>query len=206
MSVIVCSHSCIWGSALRSDVSPPLGATEQPMRAHDEQPGWTHATRAQRNLLNQRSRGHCDVPDSSMAAQRRGQEPIKLDVPKAAPPPPTTDLPCISALFLIRFDAVKGYAIRWKRALPGLELEGGVEYKCMPSGLHSVNEDLVYFVHGRHAGLNAFVSVPAADEARGALMIAVGVLVPLSYGRLGRSWKHAENLKAFAGYAPSSGG
>ncbi|KAJ3555542.1 hypothetical protein NPX13_g10335 [Xylaria arbuscula] len=29
-------------------------------------------------------------------------------------------------------------------------------------------------------------------------MLAVGVLVPLSYGRLGRAWKHAESLKAIA--------
>ncbi len=29
-------------------------------------------------------------------------------------------------------------------------------------------------------------------------MVAIGVLVPLSFGRLGRSWKHAQSLKAFA--------
>ena len=31
-------------------------------------------------------------------------------------------------------------------------------------------------------------------------MLSVGVLVPLSYGRLGRSWRHAENLKELAKY------
>jgi len=30
------------------------------------------------------------------------------------------------------------------------------------------------------------------------MMVSVGILVPLSYGRLGRSWRHAENLKELA--------
>ncbi|KFY21052.1 hypothetical protein V491_03195 [Pseudogymnoascus sp. VKM F-3775] len=130
-----------------------------------------------------------------MAALRRGQEPIRLDVSDDTQ---FSDLPFISALFLIRFDAKTGYAISWKRALPGIDLEGGVEYKSLPSGLHTVKEDLIYFVHGKHAGLSAFISTEASEESRNARMIAVGVLVPLSYGRLGRSWMHAENLKQLA--------
>lgn len=134
------------------------------------------------------------MPDAGMAAPQRGQDPMRLDVSNAQIP----DLPFISALFLIRFDTRTGYAINWKRALPGIDLEGGVEYKSLPSGLHTVKEDLVYFVHDGHAGLSAFVSAPAAEESRNACMIAVGVLVPLTYGRLGRSWMHAENLKRLA--------
>ncbi|OBT77122.1 hypothetical protein VF21_05090 [Pseudogymnoascus sp. 05NY08] len=129
-----------------------------------------------------------------MAAVRRGQEPMRLDVSDAQ----FSDLPFISALFLIRFDAKTGYAISWKCALPGIDLDGGVEYKSLPSGLHTVKEDLIYFVHGKHAGLSAFISTEASEESRNARMIAVGVLVPLSYGRLGRSWMHAENLKQLA--------
>ena len=82
--------------------------------------------------------------------------------------------------------------------MPGIELEGVVEYKSLPSGLHTVKEDLIYFVHDNHAGLSAFINAPAAEESRNARMIAVGIMVPLSYGRLGRSWKHAENLKEMA--------
>lgn len=110
------------------------------------------------------------------------------------------DLPPISALFLIDFDVRAGYTIAWKEAVEDLELEGEVEYKSLPSGLHQVNEDLVYFVHqGSHAGLSAFVNLPTEDdEERHARMIAVGVLVPLSYGRLGRAWRHAEGLKKLA--------
>ncbi|TAQ87566.1 hypothetical protein B7494_g4094 [Chlorociboria aeruginascens] len=128
-----------------------------------------------------------------MAAIRRGQRPLNIDLPA-----PTTDFPPISALFLIYFDIKAGYTIGWKRSLPGIELEGVVEYKSLPSGLHTVKEDLIYFVHDDHAGLSAFVNAPADEESRNARMIAVGVMVPLSYGRLGRSWKHAEKLKEMA--------
>lgn len=110
------------------------------------------------------------------------------------------ELPPISALFLIDFDVKAGYTIVWKEAIPGLELEGLVEYKSLPSGLHTVSDDLIYFVHEEgHAGLSAFINAPTDDEeARHARMIAVGVLVPLSYGRLGKAWRHAEGLKDMA--------
>ncbi|KAM7191744.1 LCHN [Rhypophila sp. PSN 637] len=136
-----------------------------------------------------------------MAASRRGQPALSVHLP---PQPQSTavlpDLPPISALFLIDFDVKAGYTIAWKKAVPGLELEGVVEYKSLPSGLHSVTEDLIYFVHDDgHAGLSAFVNARTdEEETRHARMIAVGVLVPLSYGRLGRAWRHAEALKEMA--------
>lgn len=110
------------------------------------------------------------------------------------------ELPPISALFLIDFDVKAGYTIIWKQAVPDLELEGLVEYKSLPSGLHTVPDDLIYFVHeDGYAGLSAFINAPTDDEeARHARMIAVGVLVPLSYGRLGKAWRHAEGLKEMA--------
>lgn len=135
-----------------------------------------------------------------MAAERRGQEPLNIDLSTSPP----TGAPPISALFLIYFDIKAGYTIGWKRSLPGVELEGVVEYKSLPSGLHTVKEDLIYFVHDDHAGLSAFVNAPASEESRNARMIAVGVMVPLSYGRLGRAWKHAEALKDMARWVESS--
>lgn len=124
---------------------------------------------------------------------------LSMHLPAAGPSAPP-DLPPISALFLIVFDVKAGYTIVWKRAVEGLELEGAVEYKSLPSGLHSVKEDLVYFIHeAGHAGLSAFANVPCDEEdARHARMIAVGVLVPLSFGRLGRAWRHADRLKDMA--------
>jgi hypothetical protein len=135
-----------------------------------------------------------------MAPARRGQPPSALSVPPPASSTALVDLPPISALFLIDFDVKAGYTIAWKEAIPGLELEGLVEYKSLPSGLHTVSDDLIYFVHdGAHAGLSAFVNEPCEEEgARHARMISVGILVPLSYGRLGRAWRHADNLKQMA--------
>jgi hypothetical protein len=134
-----------------------------------------------------------------MAASRRGQPPLSVRLPQPSPGIPA-DRPPISALFLIDFDVKAGYTIVWKQAVPGLELEGAVEYKSLPSGLHTVPDDLIYFVHDAgHAGLSAFINTPTdEEETRHARMIAVGVLVPLSYGRLGRAWRHAGGLKDMA--------
>ncbi|KAK5654140.1 hypothetical protein OQA88_7571 [Cercophora sp. LCS_1] len=142
-----------------------------------------------------------------MAATRRGQPALSVRLPQPAVPGALPDLPPISALFLIDFDVKAGYTIAWKRAVPGLELEGIVEYKSLPSGLHTVTDDLVYFVHDNgHAGLSAFVNERTEEEAmRHARMIAVGVLVPLSYGRLGRAWRHAPALKEMASALAADG-
>lgn len=73
-----------------------------------------------------------------------------------------------------------------------------MEYKCLPSGLHGVREDLVYFVHGAYAGVSAFVLGDADEQQRNANFVAVGALVPLSFGRLGQSWIHAAALRELA--------
>ncbi|KAF2202844.1 hypothetical protein GQ43DRAFT_470527 [Delitschia confertaspora ATCC 74209] len=106
--------------------------------------------------------------------------------------------PSISALFLIKFDQKVGYVLSWKRSANDVTLEGAVEYKSLPSGLHAVKSDLVYFIHEGYAGLSAFVNGPASEAERNAHFVAVGVLVPLSYGRLGRSWLHARSLQKMA--------
>ncbi|KAI9810766.1 MAG: hypothetical protein M1827_006104 [Pycnora praestabilis] len=128
-----------------------------------------------------------------MSAARRGQ-PLKIDLPDAA----AQALPPITAAFLIYFDVKAGYTIAWKRSSPGVELEGVVEFKSLPSGLHNVEKDLIYFVHDQYAGISAFVNEPASETDRNALLLAVGILVPLSYGRLGRCWRHAQGLKDLA--------
>lgn len=125
---------------------------------------------------------------------QRSRLSVSVASANANTPPP------LSALFLIHFDVKAGYTIVWSRAGEGVELEGVVEFKSLPSGLHTVRDDLVYFVHdAEFAGVSAFVNEPCDDEdERNARMIAVGILVPLSYGRLGRSWRHAEDLKVLA--------
>ncbi|POR34697.1 Protein LCHN [Tolypocladium paradoxum] len=136
----------------------------------------------------------------SRSSRQHRQRPRHASLSLALPPHAADRRPPLSALFLIDFDVKAGYTIVWKHAVPGLELDGRVEYKSLPSGLHTVRDDLIYFVHdGAHAGLSAFVNEPCEEEAaRNARMIAVGILVPLSYGRLGRAWRHAQNLKDMA--------
>ncbi|KAL2818331.1 hypothetical protein BJX63DRAFT_419266 [Aspergillus granulosus] len=119
---------------------------------------------------------------------------LGLDVPRTAIDSP----PGIAALFVIHFDIKAGYMVTWKRTIPGVEIEGAVEYKSLPSGLHNVSEDLVYFVHEQYAGISAFVKQDAGESERNAKMFTIGVLVPLSSGRLGKSWRHAPNLKELA--------
>ncbi|KAL6238931.1 hypothetical protein BDW75DRAFT_199927 [Aspergillus navahoensis] len=120
---------------------------------------------------------------------------LGLDVPRTAA---AEALPGIAALFVIHFDVKAGYMVTWKRTIPGVEVEGAVEYKSLPSGLHNVSEDLVYFVHEQYAGISAFINQPADESERNAKMFSIGVLVPLSSGRLGKSWRHASKLKELA--------
>jgi len=137
---------------------------------------------------------HHATDDMTTAHRSRGKS-LHLDLPNAG----ADERPPLSALFLIKFDVKAGYTIVWKRAAPGLELADSVEFKSLPSGLHNVSEDLVYFMHGdTHAGVSAFVNNANEAWERNALMIAVGALVPLEYGRLGRSWRHAPRLKEIA--------
>ncbi|KAL4941768.1 hypothetical protein BDV06DRAFT_193842 [Aspergillus oleicola] len=120
---------------------------------------------------------------------------LGLDVPRTSA---NEAPPGIAALFVIHFDIKAGYMVTWKRTIPGVEVEGAVEYKSLPSGLHNVSEDLVYFVHEQYAGISAFINQPAEEEERNAKMFSIGVLVPLSSGRLGKSWRHAPKLKELA--------
>nr|POF23927.1 ribosome maturation protein sdo1 [Quercus suber] len=71
------------------------------------------------------------------------------------------------------------YTISWHRSTPNHELPlDGVEYKSLPSGLHELEQDLVYFVHeGEYLGLSAYRRGEAAARERGARFLAVGVLV-----------------------------
>ncbi|RMZ78431.1 hypothetical protein DV738_g3851, partial [Chaetothyriales sp. CBS 135597] len=108
------------------------------------------------------------------------------------PPPP------IAALFVVVFDHRKGYVLQWHRNLANVQVEGVVEFKSLPSGLHRVHEDVIYFVHGNYVGVSAYVNRPDTTAQRDARMLAVGVLVPLHHGRMGKSWLHAERLKQLA--------
>ncbi|OAP64231.1 hypothetical protein AYL99_00203 [Fonsecaea erecta] len=113
---------------------------------------------------------------------------LRIDTTNEPPFPP------ILALFLVHFDHRKGYTLGWNRSLDDVPVEGVVEFKSLPSGLHNVEEDLVYFIHDDYAGLSAFVNKADEQAERAARMVAVGALVPLEHGRMGRIWRHAESL------------
>ncbi|KAL9020121.1 MAG: hypothetical protein Q9185_002651 [Variospora sp. 1 TL-2023] len=122
---------------------------------------------------------------------------LHLDLPNAY----TEEQPHIAALFLILFDVKAGYTIAWKRSIPKLDVTDSVEYKSLPSGLHNVEKDTVYFVHNdQYAGISSFINGKAAESERSALMLAVGALIPLSYGRLGKSWRHVDGLQSLANH------
>ena len=118
---------------------------------------------------------------------------LRIDTGPNAPTPPS-----IAAAFLVNFDHRKGYVLGWHRAIEGVQLEGDVELKSLPSGLHNVEEDLVYFVHEDYMGISAYINKPDEQSARNVSMLSIGVLVPLQSGRMGKSWLHAEGLKAVA--------
>ena len=65
-----------------------------------------------------------------------------------------------------------------------------------------MEEDIVYFTHEEgdthYVGTAAFINKPDEAAERKASMLAVGVLVPLESGRMGKSWLHAEGLRNLA--------
>ncbi|KAK0914299.1 hypothetical protein LTS16_026623 [Friedmanniomyces endolithicus] len=108
------------------------------------------------------------------------------------------EAPSIAALFQVVFDPKVGYTTAWKRSVPELDLSG-VEYKSLPSGLHGVPQDLVYFIHdGQHAGVSSFAQQEADQAHRNASFCAVGLLVSVSHGRLGQGWLHSPSLRKLA--------
>ena len=119
---------------------------------------------------------------------------FKIDARRESPRVP----PRIAAAFLVNFDPRKGYVIAWSKSVEQVEVDGVVEFKSLPSGLHNVREDLVYFVHNEYAGVSAFFNEPDPQLERNAQMLAVGVLVPLEQARMGKIWLHAEALKDLA--------
>src|SRR5690242_9469699 len=91
------------------------------------------------------------------------------------------------------------YTIAWKRTASDTKLDG-VEYKSLPSGLHALASDLVYFTHEGYAGLSAFARGEASEAERNANFVAVGILVRREgwSGRLGRGWLLAGRLEKLA--------
>lgn len=68
-----------------------------------------------------------------------------------------------------------------------------------------MKEDIVYFAQGTCAGVSAFVQGEADAQHRNASFAAVGALIPLSYGRIGRAWVLAPGLRRLSREAVKQG-
>ena len=105
-------------------------------------------------------------------------------------------VPSMSSAHLLSLPltTVRSYTIAWHRAIPGLDL-AGVEFRSLPSGLHAVDADVVYFLHRGYVGVSVFAREEADTSARGAGFVAVGVLLAVEEGRLGRAWRRVGDLR-----------
>ncbi|CAG8439884.1 14435_t:CDS:10 [Funneliformis mosseae] len=96
------------------------------------------------------------------------------------------------AVYVTRFDTKKGNIIEWQYP-EDFDLKG-IEFQSLPSGLHSVSQDVIYFTRPPFVGLSLFRNESTLDQSvdRGAHMAAVGILVSptTETGLCGRPWNH----------------
>ncbi|ODV82997.1 hypothetical protein CANARDRAFT_30340 [[Candida] arabinofermentans NRRL YB-2248] len=83
--------------------------------------------------------------DSETTDNNTGTPPPPSSAP-AKPSASQTQLPPIAALFLSKFDVHTGYDLKWYRSLNSNTYSSkGLEFKSLPSGLHSVSNDVICF-------------------------------------------------------------
>ncbi|KZT57990.1 hypothetical protein CALCODRAFT_517068 [Calocera cornea HHB12733] len=100
----------------------------------------------------------------------------------------------LCAVFKTSFHPTKGNVVDWSvTASDDISLDG-VEFSTLPSGLHVVDEDVIYFTKGSREGVCVFRRVKT-DEAgqRGFKLGALGVL--LEESTRPRPWLHVESLR-----------
>jgi hypothetical protein len=98
------------------------------------------------------------------------------------------------AIFHASFHPTQGNVLDWThRSDDGIDLDH-LEFSCLPSGLHLVERDVVYFSHGDHAGVCVFRRRPTdADGHRGFRLSSLGIL--LAPSSRPRPWLHLASLK-----------
>ncbi|CAG8515150.1 9134_t:CDS:10, partial [Acaulospora morrowiae] len=140
-----------------------------------------------------------------MSANSRAGE-MQNDIPELSTEntnisePLDDDFSNIVAIFVTRFDTKKGNIIEWQYPKGKTHLDlGGIEFQSIPSGLHLVSEDIIYFYRPPFIGLSVFMNEPTMDQSqdRGAHMAAVGILVSptVGTGLCGSPWRHIELLQ-----------
>ncbi|KAG2098105.1 hypothetical protein BD769DRAFT_1631354 [Suillus cothurnatus] len=103
----------------------------------------------------------------------------------------------IVAIFHASFHPTKGNLVDWcLKASDDLELDG-VEFSTLPSGLHLVDQDVVYFTKDTHSGVCVFRRRRTTEQGhRGFRLTSLGVL--LAKSTRSRPWRHVAALRALA--------
>ncbi|EJT98131.1 hypothetical protein DACRYDRAFT_118884 [Dacryopinax primogenitus] len=103
----------------------------------------------------------------------------------------------ICAVFKTAFHPTKGNIIEWSvKTSDDISLDG-IEFSTLPSGLHVVDEDVIYFTKGAREGVCVFRRTKTdAEGQRGFKLGALGVL--LEESTRSRPWLHVENLRRMA--------
>ncbi|CAG8483507.1 8948_t:CDS:10 [Ambispora gerdemannii] len=103
-----------------------------------------------------------------------------------------------ATIFVARFDTKHGNIIEWQYP-KDFDLNG-VEFSAMPSGLHLMKKDIIYFVRPPYIGLSVYENIPTFDQSqdRGAHMAAVGILVAKTSETeiYDQPWRHLEFLQS----------
>lgn len=99
------------------------------------------------------------------------------------------------SIFHCSFHPTKGNVIDWTlKTDEDLDLTN-VEFSSLPSGLHLVEEDVVYFTKGDHQGVSVFRRRETSETGhRGFRLSSLGVL--LTKSSRPRPWRHVSSLKS----------
>ncbi|KAI0764228.1 hypothetical protein BD413DRAFT_196727 [Trametes elegans] len=109
----------------------------------------------------------------------------------------------IIAIFHASFHPTKGNLVDWSlKASDDLDLTH-VEFSCLPSGLHLIERDVVYFTKDDHQGVCVFRRRQTTEDGhRGFRLSSLGIL--LAKSPRPRPWKHVAALKALVNTIYSS--
>ncbi|GJE95274.1 hypothetical protein PsYK624_114570 [Phanerochaete sordida] len=100
----------------------------------------------------------------------------------------------VVAIFHASFHPTQGNVLDWSlKTSDDFDLSN-VEFSCLPSGLHLIEEDVVYFTKASHQGVCIFRRRPTTDQGhRGFRLSSLGIL--LAKSTRSRPWKHVSDLK-----------
>ncbi|KAI0739915.1 hypothetical protein C8Q80DRAFT_1200979 [Daedaleopsis nitida] len=98
------------------------------------------------------------------------------------------------AIFHVSFHRTQGNIIDWSfKATEDLDLSN-VEFSCLPSGLHLIERDVVYFSKDDHQGVCVFRRRRTSEDGhRGFRLSSLGIL--LAKSSRPRPWRHVAALK-----------